>query len=55
MVTGFPPFHNDNRMKLFEAIAYKSADLSKVAMLPYPVFAEVAGPSQATAQQRSHE
>jgi hypothetical protein len=30
MVTGFPPFHSENRMQLFEAIVYKNPDLSKV-------------------------
>jgi len=29
MVTGFPPFRNENRMELFEAIVYKNPDLSK--------------------------
>jgi len=30
MVTGFPPFHNENRMKLFEDIVYAQADVTMV-------------------------
>jgi hypothetical protein len=30
MVTGFPPFHNENRMKLFEDIGYDQADVTMV-------------------------
>jgi hypothetical protein len=34
MVTGFPPFHSENRMQMFEAIVYKNPDLSKVTIPP---------------------
>lgn len=30
MMTGFPPFRNENRLELFEAIVYKNADVGKV-------------------------
>lgn len=30
MVTGFPPYHNENRVELFESIVYKNIDVSKV-------------------------
>lgn len=32
MVTGFPPYHSDNRMELFESIVYKTVDVSKVTI-----------------------
>lgn len=35
MVTGFPPFHSENRMQLFEAIVYKNPDLSKVTFISF--------------------
>lgn len=30
MVTGFPPFRNENRMKLFEEIVYSTVDVKDV-------------------------
>ena len=30
MVTGFPPYHNENRVELFESIVYKNIDVSRV-------------------------
>lgn len=32
MVTGFPPFHHENRMKLFEDIVYAQPDVTMVLL-----------------------
>lgn len=33
MVTGFPPFRNENRMKLFEEIVYEAVNVKNVNFL----------------------
>ena len=38
MVTGFPPYHNENRVELFESIVYKNIDVSRVIFSLYIKF-----------------
>jgi serine/threonine protein kinase len=33
MVTGFPPYRSENRMKLFEEIVYSKVDLKPVILI----------------------
>ena len=43
MTTGFPPFRNENRMKLFEEIIYSPVDVKDVNILIIVVISELTG------------
>ena len=55
MLTGYPPFRNENRMELLESIICKPADVSKVNNLLTKVIASSSGPTEKALAKRRKE